>query len=65
MPEQIELVSRHAAAARLAVSVRTVDRLVGAGMLLAHRVGIGQRRIGVTVASIDAYLTATAQRTNQ
>ncbi|MGH8301367.1 MAG: helix-turn-helix domain-containing protein [Steroidobacteraceae bacterium] len=54
----IALLTRDAAAAYLAVSTRTLDRLVHAGAITAYRIG-GHRRF--RIEDIDSFIASKAE----
>ena len=53
VPKRPPTISRAAAARRLHVAERTIDRYVEAGHLVAHRDRIS-RRVGIEIAGIEA-----------
>jgi predicted DNA-binding transcriptional regulator AlpA len=55
MPTRNRILSRKAAALRLGLSERTLDRLCETASGL-HKVQLSARRIGIAEAEVDAYL---------
>ena len=54
-----DLLSREEAAQRLAVSVKTIDRLRKAGRLRAHHIGA---RVLITARSVESLLAHTMEK---